>query len=192
MSNSQTKDQQQQHIPSLFHPQQGWLPGTILAIVIGTVSWFTADLLPQLGIPNIGGVTIAILLGIIVGNVLTKPLTETLGPGIKYGEKQLLPIAIALLGVELQLATLQSIGLVAIVIIIASILTSFTVSILLGTRLGFSRRMSLLMGAGNGICGSSAVAATASAINADEHETGISIGVVNLLGTIGIFLMPGL
>jgi uncharacterized integral membrane protein (TIGR00698 family) len=48
----------------------------------------------------------------------------------------------------------------------------------------------LLIGAGNGICGSSAVAATTLVIDGNEIETGISISIVNLLGTIGIFLAP--
>ncbi len=62
----------------------------------------------------------------------------------------------------------------------------------LGKLLGYSSSFSLLMGAGNGICGSSAVAATSSAIGAEESDTGIAISVVNLLGTFGIFVLPAM
>lgn len=46
------------------------------------------------------------------------------------------------------------------------------------------------MGVGNGICGSSAIAASAPVIGNNEEEIGLSISVVNLLGTIGIFTLP--
>ena len=40
------------------------------------------------------------------------------------------------------------------------------------------------------MCGSSAIAATEGIIGADEEEVGLSVAIVNFLGTIGIFLLP--
>ncbi len=164
---------------------QRTLPGLVLILIIGVASWLLADVLPALG-----GVTIAILLGVIVGNLL--PSMDRYSAGTKVSEKRFLPAAIALLGVELQLATLIELGGLAVLIILATITTSLLVSLQLGRMLGYSREFSLLMGAGNGICGSSAVAATRLAIDANEEDTGISISVVNLLGTLGIFFIPAL
>jgi uncharacterized integral membrane protein (TIGR00698 family) len=165
------------------------LPGLIAAVIVGALSLWLAGYAPR-----IGSVTIAIVLGVLVGNVVlnrTDALSMArMGPGLKYGEKRLLPVAVALLGVELQLAVLVGLGLPALVIIAASVGTSVVFAIGVGERLGFTRRMSILIGAGNGICGSSAVAASGAAIDADEEEMGISISVVNLLGTMGIVLMP--
>ncbi len=165
--------------------RNSFVSGLLIAIVVGIVSWYLGGLVPRLG-----SVTIAIMLGILVGNVL---LAEDAGAeGLEFAEKKLLPIAIALLGVELQFLTLVALGFSALVVIVISIGTSIFISMWLGRLLGFSRTASVLMGAGNGICGASAIAATSIAIDADEAETGISIGVVNLLGTIGIFLVPSL
>ncbi len=159
--------------------------GLIIATGIGLSSWYLSEFIPRLG-----SVTLAILLGMLVGNLLLTPDTGI--QGLEFAEKKLLPIAIVLLGVELQFLTLVSLGSVAALIIVISIATSIYVSIRIGALLGFSLHFSVLMGAGNGICGASAVAATSLAIDADESETGLSIGVVNLLGTVGIFLVPAL
>ena len=157
--------------------------GLALFIALGVLSWWLGTYLPR-----IGAVTLAILLGVVAGNAL--PLPEVCRVGGRFGEKRVLPIAIVLLGVELYLPLLLSLGLAAIVIISASIATALLFSLQLGRWMGFSREFSLLIGAGNGICGSSAVAATSIAIDADEADIGLSISVVNLLGTIGIFTMP--
>jgi len=157
--------------------------GLGLVVIVGTVSWFLGSL-----IPTIGSVTFAILLGIVVGNISTQ--RKLIARGGLFAEKKLLPLAIVLLGVELHLLTLVSLGLPAIVVIGITITTAIIASVYLGRLFGFSPSFSLLMGAGNGICGSSAVAATSLVIDADEIDTGISISIVNLLGTIGIFLTP--
>lgn len=159
--------------------------GLSIVVLVGIVSWYLGGI-----ITTLGGVTIAILLGILVGNALNSfpPIIS----GAVFAEKKLLPIAIAFLGVELQLATLAELGFPAVIVILISMATAFFVSVQLGKFFGFSRKFSLLMGAGNAVCGSSAVAATSLAIDADEADIGISISIVNLLGTIGIFLVPTL
>ncbi len=159
------------------------LLGIGVVVVVGLLSWWLAQF-----VPRIGSVTIAILLGVFVGNIWFDNAAGAQG-GV-FAEKKLLPLAIVLLGVELKLLTLLALGPVAVMIILLSIATSILVSIQLGKLFGFSQEFSVLMGAGNGICGSSAVAATSMAIHAEESDTGISISVVNLLGTLGIFIMP--
>ncbi len=159
--------------------------GLCIVLVVGIVSW-------QLGglIPTLGSVTMAIILGIIVGNVLSD--NRSMANGAVFAEKKLLPVAIVLLGIELQLVTLAELGPTAMIVILVSMGTALFMSIQLGRLLGFSQKFSVLMGAGNAVCGSSAVAATSLAIDADEADIGISISIVNLLGTIGIFLIPAI
>jgi uncharacterized integral membrane protein (TIGR00698 family) len=161
------------------------LPGLIIIVIVGIASTYLAQI-----IPRIGDVTISILLGVIVGNLI--PNLERFNPGILFSEKKLLTLAIALLGVELQLFTLLQSGVLSLVVIVVSVAVSLLVSVQVGKMMGFSRKFSVLMGAGNGICGSSAVAATSAVIHAEEKDIGIAISVVNLLGIIGIFLLPAL
>lgn len=184
-----TEKTQALYAPSTTHDErpllQPYVVGLVTVFIVGMLSWLLGDVIPRLG-----SVTIAILLGIAVGNLL--PDMTPFVPGVKIAEKRLLPLAIALLGVELQLATLVNLGGMAALIIAASVGTALLTSVYLGRLFGYPLKFSLLMGAGNGICGSSAVAATSAAINAEEKDIGISISVVNLLGTVGIFTMPAL
>lgn len=50
--------------------------------------------------------------------------------------------------------------------------------------------MGLLLGSGNAVCGTSAIVSTSKVIKGNDHDTGLSIGAVNFMGTIGIFLLP--
>jgi uncharacterized integral membrane protein (TIGR00698 family) len=70
------------------------------------------------------------------------------------------------------------------------IFVSFIMSITLGRRLGLSNRLAILIGVGTSICGASAIAATAPAIQAKEEEIGIAISGITLFGLISMFLYP--
>ena len=133
-------------------------------------------------------VTIAILLGIVIGNGVN--LGDQFKPGITFSEKQLLSVAIALMGVNLNYVILQELGLQSIGLIISAMGVTIVASIFLARRMKANVTLALLLGIGSGVCGSSAIAATEGIIGADEEEVGLSVAIVNFLGTIGIFLLP--
>jgi uncharacterized integral membrane protein (TIGR00698 family) len=159
------------------------LPGIILAVVIAVTGRYISN-----WIPNLGGVTLTIIIGFIVGNLFDfgQQYTE----GIRFAEKKILALAIMLMGFKLKLNVLTELGFSSMLIIIVMVLTTIMTGILIGKLFGLSNSFSLLLGVGNGVCGSSAIAATAPIVSDSEEEIGISISVVNLLGTIGIFLLP--
>ena len=156
--------------------------GTLLCIVIGVCALFFSEYIP------IGAVVIAILLGMIVGNTIE--LGEIVTKGVTFSETHILSFAIALLGVDLNFVILRELGYKSILIIIAAMAVTIFSSIVFAKIFKFKKRFALLLGIGNGICGSSAIAATKQIIGANEEEVGLSIAIVNFLGTIGIFLLP--
>lgn len=157
--------------------------GIILVLILGLISWFLAYQIPLLG-----SVSIAIILGMVAGNVIRDK--TKFNPGISFAEKRLLPLAIAFLGTTLKLDVLFSLGIPALLLVVSLVVVTIVSSGLLGRKLGFSRSFSLLMGTGNAICGSSAIAAVSHSLNATEKETGISVGIVNFMGVIGLFILP--
>ncbi len=163
-------------------PAVGPLPGLLACAAVGGSGILLARI-----VPDVGSVTLALLLGIAAGNLV--PMRH-LDEGVRFAEKRLLPLAIALLGVELQLQLLGRIGIEAIVLIVLVVTLTVLVALSLGRMMGFSRDFSLLIGAGNGICGSSAIAAVGTATGAGDRDIGLSIGAVNLMGTVGIVLLP--
>ena len=63
-------------------------------------------------------------------------------------------------------------------------------TVYIGKKLGFSENFRFLMASGNAVCGSSAIAATAPVINADDKEKGIAITIVNITGIVLMFVLP--
>ena len=161
----------------------GILPGLAASILISLISQLLARFLPALG-----AALIAILLGMLLGNTLLN--RPELGQGTKFSEKRLLEYAIVLNGLILDFQVLKSAGLKGFVFIILQMSLTIFVTYNLGKYFGFGKRFSLLMGAGNAVCGSSAIGTVSPIVQADNKEKGISITIVNLTGTALMILLP--
>jgi len=137
--------------------------------------------------------TIAIILGLIVGNIFYSTFhKEEAGfkSGVKWAEKDLLMFAIALMGINLNFTMLANLGFKTIFIIVISMVFTIFVGMLLGKLFKINPKLSLMIGIGNGVCGSSAIAATSGVSKVSSNDVGVSIALVNLMGTVGIFLAP--
>ncbi len=94
------------------------------------------------------------------------------------------------MGVNLNFLILEKLGYKSILILFVIVSVAVLSSLLIGKICKLDSKFALLIGIGNGICGSSAIAATEQIIGAKKDEVGLSIAIVNFLGTIGIFLLP--
>lgn len=159
------------------------ISGLIVCIIIGILAKLMSGVFPL-----IGGTSLAIIIGIIAGNTFAKDKKYL--PGVKFSEKTILSGAIMLLGATLHLSAITSLGLKGVIFILLEISFVIGINLVIGKLLGFSKNFSLLMGAGNAVCGSSAIAATAPVLGAKEDEIGIPIAVINLIGTIFMFILP--
>ena len=158
-------------------------PGLLLSLVIASLSKIIA-----IWLPSLGAGTIAILLGILLGNILfNQPIW---GKGTKFSEKTLLELSIVLLGTTVTFQTIAQIGVTGILFIIFQMSITIVAAIFIGKKLKFSQTMSLLMAGGNAVCGSSAIGAIAPEINANDKEKGQIITLVNLLGTVMMLTLP--
>lgn len=161
-----------------------YLPGILFSTLIALTGMFFSELIP------LGSVTLAILIGIIIRN--TVPLSEVFRPGISFSEKKILAYAIALLGFSLDYRIFAALGVETLFIIFLGVPFTILTALALGRAFGLTRETSLLLGVGNGICGSSAIAAAQTVIQTEEESVGVSVATINLLGAIGIFLLPSL
>ena len=71
-------------------------------------------------------------------------------------------------------------------------MSTVTAALWMGKRMGLPEDFRMLMAGGNAVCGSSAIAAVAPAIGADEKQKGLAITMVNLTGTILMLVLPWL
>jgi uncharacterized integral membrane protein (TIGR00698 family) len=140
--------------------------------------------------PPLGGVSLAILLGFVLGQFLTPgPQTK---PGLKYAEKTVLALAIGLLGARLNGAALAELGWPIALLLVAMMLITILAGRGFAHLCGLGPGLGWTLGVGSAVCGSSAIAAAAPFVDAKDEEVALSVGVVNLLGTVGIFVLPGL
>lgn len=160
------------------------LPGILMCSVISMVGVFLGGYFPK-----VGGATFTILLGMLVGNTLATN-KDRYGSGSKFAEGQLLTYSIALLGGTLSFGNVAQIGIPGLSFIVIQMAFVIAFCIFMGKKLGFSQDFSYLMASGNAVCGTSAIAATAPAIRANEQDKLISITVVNLTGSILMIVMP--
>ena len=136
----------------------------------------------------IGPVAISIILGMIINYLY--PLDKSFKEGITFSEKYLLSIAIIFMGAGLDLSILGLIESEIIYIILAIIVVAIFSSLIIGKIFNLSNSLSFLIGIGNGVCGASAIAGASSIIKSKKEDIVLSISIINLLGTMGIFIVP--
>lgn len=162
---------------------RGLLPGIACCIVIAAA----AQLLSRL-IPLAGAALLAIGLGMAAGNtILNRPCFDR---GTKFSESRLLEYSIVLTGLTLNLNDIMGVGIRGVVYIFFQMTVTLCAAWLIGKRLGFGKKFTLLMCAGNAVCGSSAIGTVSPVIGADSKEKGISITIVNVTGTCLMILLP--
>jgi len=161
-----------------------YIPGIFLCVLLAVLAEGLSSVI------NFSGVTIAILFGMALRNI--KAPAAFFEKGIKFSEKTLLSWAIVFMGVELDFSQFQSLGVSLFFIVVSGIVLTITMGIMIGRLFKIDTDLALLISIGNAVCGSSAIAASQSVINADEDKVGLSIGIINFLGTIGIFLLPAI
>jgi uncharacterized integral membrane protein (TIGR00698 family) len=159
------------------------LPGLILSFIVAAVAKVLA-----LWVPQLGGATLAILLGIILGNTFFNQ--KQYAQGTKFSESRLLEYSVVLLGFTVTFQTISEMGIRGFVYIVLMMIVVIIAAYFIGKKLGFNQKMSLMMAGGNAVCGSSAIAAIAPAIKADDEEKGQIITLVNLLGTVMMLTLP--
>ncbi|MFC4772579.1 YeiH family protein [Enterococcus hermanniensis] len=159
------------------------LPGLSLSLGVAVIAKLLALLLPKLG-----GATLAILLGIILGNTFFKQ--SSLAQGTKFAESRLLEYSVVLLGFTVTFQTIGQMGIKGLAFIILMMTTVIIGTYFIGRKLGFNEKMALMMAGGNAVCGSSAIGAIAPAIEANDEEKGQIITLVNLLGTVMMLTLP--
>lgn len=138
--------------------------------------------------PYVEAIVLAILLG-----TATRTLWEPGGrwrAGIAFSAKQVLEVAVALLGASLSIAAIAASGPVLLVAIVTVVVLSLAVSFGISRSLGLPVQLSILIACGNSICGNSAIAAVAPVIGASTDDVASSISFTAVLGVIVVLGLP--
>ena len=165
------------------------IPGLILCLVItGIAMGAQAVEESRFEHPYIEALVIAILLGIAV-RTLWQP-GERFRSGIAFSAKQLLEVAVTLLGASLSLGTILASGPALLTGIVGTVVLTIGASCLICRLLGLPTRMAILIACGNAICGNSAIAAVAPLIGADSKDVAAAIAFTAVLGVLMVLGLP--
>ena len=133
-----------------------------------------------------GSPPLALALGLVIAFTFGNPFPQVEGKLTKY----LLQGSVVLLGFGMNLSAVYQAGKDGILFTIATIFGTLLLGFFVGRLLKVADRTSTLISSGTAICGGSAIAAVAPAINAENDEISVSIGTVFVLNSIALFVFP--
>jgi uncharacterized integral membrane protein (TIGR00698 family) len=140
------------------------------------------------GHPIVEGLVVAIVLGMIVRTLWTPP--APIQPGVRFAARELLEVAVFLLGVSVDLPLLLRAGPALALGIVLLVVLGIALSYALGRMLGLPHKLAVLVACGNAICGNSAIAAIAPVIGADAEHVVSSIAFTAILGVAVVLGLP--
>jgi uncharacterized integral membrane protein (TIGR00698 family) len=127
---------------------------------------------------------LAVLLGLACGFFpLPRP---TLKPGLDFTARTILEAGVVLLGFKLDFKHLAQLGPLALAGVVVLVPLVVLAGYWLGRAFKLNPKLAVLIGVGSGICGSSAIAAVAPCIEADEKDSVLAVGGLSVLGALAV------
>jgi uncharacterized integral membrane protein (TIGR00698 family) len=165
------------------------IPGVLLCIAVAGVSAaLEAAERSLFAHPYVEALVLAILLGMAVRSFWNP--SERWQAGIAFSAKQLLEVAVMLLGASISFAAIAASGIALLGAIAATVVVTLGLSFGVSRMLGLPTRLSILIACGNSICGNSAIAAVAPVIGADGDDIASSISFTAILGVMMVLGLP--
>lgn len=140
--------------------------------------------------PLLGPLLVALVIGVVAANT---PATSRYVVGTAPRlDRFLLRSGIVLLGLKVAVTDVLALGAAGIAVVLATVVTTYTATQLIGRALGLERGLVTLVAAGFSICGAAAVAAVESSIRAKPKDVALAVALVTVFGTAMIGAVPAL
>lgn len=163
------------------------LPGVFLSMGLA-VAAMELRRLPGFG--SLSPAILAILLGIVLRQVIGSP--SWCVSGLAFSVRRLLRFGVILLGLQVTIADILSLGGHALIVVLASLVVCFVGTEWLGRRMGVPAKLTRLIAAGTSVCGASAVAAVNSVTHGEQEDVGYAMAAVTVFGTVAMLVTPAL
>lgn len=147
--------------------------------------------IPAVSHLGISALTLAIVLGIALGNTVFPRIAPFSAAGVDFAKARLLRLGIILYGFHITFQDIAQIGWAGVLIDVLVIGATFMLAVQLGTRVfGLDRQTAMLIGAGSSICGAAAVLAAEPVVRGQAHKVSVAVATVVIFGTVGMFIYP--
>ncbi|WP_027059782.1 YeiH family protein [Mesorhizobium loti] len=163
----------------------GVIPGIVLVAMITAVAFSAHNVS---GFALFSPMILAVVAGMVYSNVLGTPAHAK--AGIAFSQKRLLRFAIVLLGFQLTLGQVVSIGAGGVGIVALTLGSTFVFTITLGRLIGVDAKLAQLIAAGTSICGASAIVATNIVTDARDEDVTYAVASITLFGTVAMLGFP--
>lgn len=164
------------------------VPGVLAAGAVAAVALLVDLVLTGSDRASPGPAVLALLVG--VGAAAILPPAVALGPGLSWAAARLLQTGIVLLGLTVPVDAVLEVGPRALPVVVTVVVTAFATAAVVGRLLGVDPDLRTLVGAGTGICGASAVAATAGALRARPADVSYALSAVVLMNLVAVLVLP--
>jgi uncharacterized integral membrane protein (TIGR00698 family) len=162
---------------------RGFLPGLLPPLLIAAAAYGVGHLVPLLG-----GPVVAILLGLVVGQVAGQ--RDSWKPGVTFASKQVLQTSIVILGATMSLGQVASTGGRTLPVLVGTLVVALVGGGLLARLLRIERFTGQLITYGTGICGASAIATLSAVIGAPATSIALSVTVIVVYNMLGALFFP--
>ncbi len=141
----------------------------------------------RFGLPVISA-PLALLCGLAFALIFPNPYPKF----NKKTSKYLLQVAVVCLGFNMNLQESLKSGSEGMLFTVMSVVGVMALGVLVGYWLHINRKTAYLISSGTAICGGSAIAAVGPVLKANENEMAVSLGVIFILNSLGLFIFPPL
>lgn len=168
----------------LVRPGRRLLPGLAVAVVIGGVAAGVGRLLPVVGAP-----VVAIALGALVGH-WARAAGWSVAAGSRFASRYVLQSAIVVFGAGLSLTSVLRVGVSSLPVMLGTLAACGVMALVAGRLLRVDGELRLLIGAGTGICGASAIGAVAPVAAASDAAVGYAMSTIFVFNVAAVVVFP--
>jgi uncharacterized integral membrane protein (TIGR00698 family) len=166
------------------------IPGLALCAVLAAGAMLL-DRLPWLQAHGLSALTLAIILGFVVGNTVLSKIDRQCAPGVVFAKQYVLRLGIILYGFRLTFQDMGYVGLAGVCIDALVLISTFALALLLGVRVfKLERSTAMLIGIGSSICGAAAIMAAEPVVKARAEQVTVAVSTVVVFGSLAIFVYP--
>ena len=165
-------------------------PGLAVLALVAAASALLGGAAPlaRLGISVL---TVAIVLGMVAGNLVPQRWTALAEPGAAFAQRSLLRLGVGLYGLRLTAQQIGAVGLRGVLIDMLVIASTLGLALWVGTRwFKLDRDTALLVGTGSAICGAAAVMAAEPVLKAPPYKVAMAVATVTVFGSLSIVVYP--
>ncbi|MFT4009074.1 MAG: putative sulfate exporter family transporter [Nocardioidaceae bacterium] len=161
------------------------LPSLLVALLVALIAWAISAIFP-LASP----IFVALVLGAVVAN--TDIADHAFVQGHGTATKFLLRLGVVFLGLKLPIQDILGIGAQGLAVVALTVVVTYSLTVMVGDRLGLDKGLVTLVAAGFSICGAAAIAAIDDTIRAKQRDVALAVAMVTVFGSAMIVLVPWL